>query len=502
MTKKKKTKRQPPQKMDYEAIRARDKERKLKKREQTRGKRKKILKITGITAAAAAVLCAAGFGGYQYLKRSGWILRHKIAMKSEHFEVTDAMLACYFQQCVESYQAYAEQDTNAVKLDTGKSLKKQEYTDGYTFYDMLMEKTEQTIEAQIQVCEAAYAAGYELSEEKKESCRTIAAERDLSLFQKGVSREDIRKSVELTMLAQEFEADAIDSISVSDEELQAYFEQHRDEYVNVDIYGFTFPYDTEDSETDYGMTHEEALSYAEELSACKTADAFSGYVENYLRDVKKSNDEEIRLNLDNLRSTNLASYFSSEVQEWVKSDDAKKYATLMTDREEQNIVQVCMLLNPPAPSEEQTVNIRVVVLTTAEFDGADGAKEFAQELIAQCEEAGGTPEAFAELAYEYSSDVFTYPNGGVVSGMTPSRTTYGEELPKWAFDKSRKAGDMGIVEGSGTVILAYFESASEDNGWQSLVREAFTEQVKEELNKQNHQAEVTKYPENYKYITG
>ena len=61
---------------------------------------------------------------------------------------------------------------------------------------------------------------------------------------------------------------------------------------------------------------------------------------------------------------------------------------------------------------------------------------------------------------------------------------------------------MGIVEGSGTVILAYFESASEDNGWQSLVREAFTEQVKEELNKQNHQAEVTKYPENYKYITG
>ena len=126
MTKKKKTKRLPPQKMDYEAIRARDKERKLKKREQPRGKRKKILKITGITAAAAAVLCAAGFGGYQYLKRSGWILRHKIAMKSEHFEVTDAMLACYFQQCVESYLAYAEQDTNAVKLDTEKSLKKQE----------------------------------------------------------------------------------------------------------------------------------------------------------------------------------------------------------------------------------------------------------------------------------------------------------------------------------------------------------------------------------------
>lgn len=502
MSKKKKTKRQPPQKMDYEAIRAREAERKQKRREKNAGRRKKRLKIACICAAAAVVLGGAAFGTYYYLRSGGWFLRHRTVLESEHYQVTGAMLAVYYQQCVDSYLEYAAQDETAVQLDRSKPFRDQEYYEGYSFYDMFMDTTVNNVEAQLQVCEAAHAAGYDLTQDKKDESRRVAGEKDLSKYQKGVTREDVERATELVYLAQNYQRDTIDSITVSDEEIETYYAQHTNDFLTTGLYGFTFAYDTGDSETDTGVTRDEALQYAQELSECRNDTEFYDYAENYLNNVIKQDAETAQMQLSNLRSSNLLTYFSTEVQEWALSDDTKRYSTLILDRAEQNIVQVVMMLDKPARNEEKTADIRVVVLTTAEFDGADGAKEFAEELIGECEAAGGTPEAFAELAYEYSSDVLTYPNGGVVTGFTPSRTTYGEALAKWAFDKARQPGDMTVVDGPGNVILAYYEAAGEDNGWQSMVRDAFTEEVKKKLDEQNHQAEVTKYPENYKYVTG
>ena len=68
MSKKKKTRKPQQPKLDYDAIRARDAERRKKRREKNRDKRRKIMKWVGIPVLAAGVLTAAGFGIYAYLK--------------------------------------------------------------------------------------------------------------------------------------------------------------------------------------------------------------------------------------------------------------------------------------------------------------------------------------------------------------------------------------------------------------------------------------------------
>jgi len=502
MSKKKKIRRQPPMKMDYETIRAQEQERKKKRREKNRPRRRKALKIACIITASAAVLAAAGTGTFFYLKKSGWFLQHKTAMSTEHFGISDAVMAYYYGQCIESYQSYMAQDESAAQLDLNQPLKEQYYVEGYSFYDMLMDKTLEQISAQLQVCESAYAAGYTLPEEEKELAKTMAAEKDLSLYQKGITRENLEEAIELTLYAQNYQSELMDAVTVTEKEMDDYLAENRENYLNLSIDGFTFPYDTEESETDYGMTKEEAMKYAGELADCKTPAAFEAYVEKYLRDVKQSPEEEIRLNLENLRTTNLITYFGSEIQEWARSKDAKQNAVLLSEMDEKNIIQVCLMLEAPEPSLEPTVDLRVLVLSTAQYDSDEEARAQAEEIAAEFREAGAASDAFAQLAYEHSTDVLTYPNGGLVKGFTPGKTTYGNQLGAWAFDQSRQHGDLTIVEGLGSVIIAYFESASEDCGWQSLVRQALVTQKQKELNTEIHQAAVNTNTKNLKYITG
>lgn len=500
MSKKKRRGKPQQPKLDYEAIRERDAERKKKRREKNRGKRKKIMLISGIALASVGVLCAAGFGVYHYMKTSGWFLHHRIAAKTEHFEVTDAMFACYFRQCMDSYEEYAAQNPDAVKIDSSKSLKDQEYYGGYAFYDMFMDTTMNTAEENLKVCEAAYAAGYQLSEDQKTVAKERAEKEDLSRYQKGVTREDLRKAGELAILASDFEEDSRKNISISDADVKEYRKSHEADYLNISIYGFTFAYDADET-TSYGMTHDEAMKYAQELADCKDADAFYAYVENYVKNVKKT-DETAQKQLENLKVTNRITNFSAKVQEWAKSEQAKKYATMINESDTENIVQVCMMLDVPALSEEPTADIRIIYLSATEQESFDAVKEMADKIKGECTAAGGTPEAFSNLAMKYSEDYMTYPSGGVVSCFTPSRTTYGKALNDWAFSKSRKAGNMEILQTDTGVILAYFEGEGKYNAWETSVREDLKGQIETQIHEQNRTATVTKYPENYKYITG
>ncbi|MBR3268379.1 MAG: peptidylprolyl isomerase [Oscillospiraceae bacterium] len=502
MSKKKKTRKPQQPKLDYDAIRARDAERRKKRREKNRDKRRKIMKWVGIPVLAAGVLTAAGFGIYAYLKSSGWFLHHRIAAKTEHYEVTDAMLACYYKQCVDTYLSYMEKDESMTKFDLGKSAKEQEYQTGYSFYDMFMDTTVNAVESHLQLCEAAYAAGYTLPEEKLAECRKQAEEEDLSRYQKGVTVDDIEKAKRLSFLSQYYQSDALSAITVTDEERDEYYHQHEEDFLNVSIYGYTFPYDLEGAEPEYGITREQALETAKKLEQCKTPDEFSETVREYLTDVKHAEEKDIQDALTALKVTNLITYFSDNVQEWAKRPEAERGDTLMIDLEESGVVQACMLLEKPAPSEEPTADIRILYLASAEFDGTENAKDFAQELMEECKSNGSQLSDFTDMVNEYSQDSQTYANGGLVKGFTPSRTSYGSELTEWAFDSSRTEGDMTVVTVDDGAILAYYEKAGDEIAWKTTVYDQLYNEKKNALNEKNHSAEVKMYKENFKYVTG
>ena len=72
------------------------------------------------------------------------------------------------------------------------------------------------------------------------------------------------------------------------------------------------------------------------------------------------------------------------------------------------------------------------------------AEKKAQELLDQWKANGGTEEAFAKMAEEYSADAGSNTNGGLYERVAEGRMT--ETFNDWCFDESRQSGDTGIVK--------------------------------------------------------
>ena len=475
-----------------EARRAKEKAEAEKKR-----RRKKTILITAGCVGGAAVIAGAFFG-IRYLKQNSGGLQ-KIVAETEHYQVTAAMFACYFRQCEDSYLSFAAENESLAKFDENKSLKEQEYQEGQTWYDMFFENTMNTVQTNLKLCEQAYDNGYALDAEALEQCRTSAESADLSNYRKGVRAEDYEKAMQITLLAQNYQTDAQSNRTVTDEEVAAYYQEHAADYLSVSLMGYSFTWNPEGIINGELAEHDAALKAAQALSEAETQQDFTDYVFHYLTDEKEIARDEAEQMAGDLIITKSVSDFPEDVQNWIHGG-AKRNETLLLPREDACCATVYMLRDTPTADDSKTVDFRVIFMSAAEYDGVDQAAEFAKKLQKEVEDAENSSEAFAERASEYSQDTATYANGGLVSGYSAVRTTYGEELSAWAFDRDRKHGDMTIIERSSAVILAYFEGTNDHSGWENEVREDMLVKAEEDFQAQCDAHNVTLHEENYEFI--
>ena len=459
-------------------------------------KKKLICRIAGIGGAAAILLLG---GGYAFLNTGTRALHHKVIASSEHYEVTAAMFACYFRQCADSYLKYAEQNTNLSVYDPDVSLKEQEYSNGETWYDRFIDNTMSTVKHNLQLAEAAYAEGYTLPESEEAEVVRIASEADLSRYQKGVRRSDLEKATRLTILADDYEAEAKGRIDVSDEEISSYYQTHQEDYLTASVLAYSFPWEPADIINGDYAGHDDAVEHAEELGKCSSQQDFSDYVFRYLTDEKEMSREDAEQMAAGLIITKMIRDYPDEVQNWINGG-AKPGETFVWPREDQCYASVYMLREEPAADDSKTVDFREIYLNAAEFDGIEEAVSFAEELRDEVLAEEDMSEAFAERAREYSQDSQNYANGGLVAGYSATRTTYGDEIAAWAFDRERKHGDMTIVSRPAAAILAFFESANEDKGWENSVRSDLMQSKQNEFSQSCTQYEVRTKEQNYKYI--
>lgn len=489
-------KKTPKQKSpDIETLRKQDAE---KKARADAAKKKKIMKLAAAGVGGLAVIGLAVFGITRLAGGSG-AARRKIIAETEHYQVTAAMFACYFRQCADSYLAYAEANSELSVFDPNVSLKEQEYSNGESWYDQFMDNTMSTVQKNLQLCEAAYAAGFELDDAQLERADNIVASDDLSRYQNDVRKSDLLEATKITLLADQYQKKVNGEISVSDEEADAYYQENQADYLSASVLGYSFPWSPEGMISGDTTDHDAAFEAAEGLAACKTQQEFSDYVYRYLTDKKEFSREEAEQVAAGLKITRFIRDYPDDVRAWIEGG-AKRCETQTFPQENQCYTTVYMLCDEPAPDDSRTVDFRVIYLSAADYDGAENAKAFANELREEIEAAGGTSDAFAEQAYQYSEDAETYPNGGLVSGYSAVRTTYGEEISAWVFDRERKQGDMTVVVRSGAVLLAYFEGANAETGWQNQVREDLLAKKKADFTQQYQQYQVTTYEKNYKYI--
>ena len=287
-----------------------------------------VLSLVAILITVAVVLTIAG----SMISSSGIIMRHRTAISSENFTISGNMMSYFYYTQYNSFLEDYSDYLSYFSLDTSKSLKAQTYGDpslgGYetsylgeftgTWFDYFMSKAETQAKQILVFCEEANARGITLDDTDRENMETELETLELEAtvenytlseyitanYGKGVKVKDIKKVLELTVLATKGVTAVQEELlaGISDEDIIKTYEEDKDSYDLVDYVYFTFTatYDgvaklelgsdytaaeLEEKKAEVDAAYQEKLDgikkAVEELSAITEYDAFVDYVMNY-----------------------------------------------------------------------------------------------------------------------------------------------------------------------------------------------------------------------------
>ncbi len=476
-----------------------------------------------IAAILAVVIVAGVIGVYSFLS-SGVIEKNTVAAKTEHYTVTTSMLNYLYntnyQNLVSSAGSYLK---DLYGLDTGKPLDEQKYAGDDTWHDYMLDSARSQLTNALVLAEAAIAAGFELDEHEKEhidetisSIASYAKQYGVTtkyyiknVYGPSVTEEAIRSCIELLTLAENYQAELVDSYNYTAEDWAKYFEENEKDFLKVDYLTYTFEAEKEDDDkkdstttkkddttTAPETTKAEAKAkdadettkaddkaddkadetttakaedkkepakeqgYAEKLADSKDADAFKKYVKDYLTNVKYANMtaeelEEDKIDIDALVDGCLKEAQtvsgSTELVKWLADDARHPYET-RTDFDEKNgKYTVYMIL--PAQNDDldynckyrQTYVLKDYYYIPVAVDSTE--KDTEKAMKAAKTSADAILKEYNENATEANFEALTdeHKYGGGLLEAA-DKGTISEEVDEWAFSKDRKAGDTTIVE--------------------------------------------------------
>lgn len=412
--------------------------------------KKKALKIVGISAASVAIVGALTVGGITLFNKN----RPQVAASSPNYQIDTKMVACYYHDVIQMFiDSYGEEQllTN-YNMDVTKPLKEQQnmFDEGSTWFDMMIDQVQGTIEQQLIMYEAAKAAGFEIPEAEQKMIDEALAEANPADYGNGVTKADIQKVLEIQALSTSYYTHLNEELNPSDEEIQAYYDANTKMFMNCGVAGFSISYNSGEEGDTEDMTKEQAQKLVDELMACRNAKEFEEKVAYVLTEYEDYDQEKLDANLPSIYNDGFAYSAGNELAEWAFGG-AKKNDTFKI--EDTNIYYIYMLTSEPVKDETTTVDVRHILFMEQE----DNMKA-AEDALNEWKSGEMTEDSFAELANKYSEDGGSNTNGGLYTGVYP-----GQMVPTfndWCFDESRKPGDTGLVQSDYGVHVMYFVEES------------------------------------------
>ena len=476
-----------------------------------------VKKVLGIIAAVLVAVIVIGVVSLYSIVDSGFIQRHQVAMETENYKVTTAMMNYYFNTLYQNYSS----SLTSMGLDTSKSLKEQDYISGdMTWFDYMMDLTKSNVEQVLVLCEAAKADGFTLADDDSHdhsadetlaSMSAVATQSGVDLeyylefyYGKGVNEKVFRDCYELSEIASHYSERMTEGYDFAESDWDAYYEENVDTFRKVDYLSYTFKVEaTEDSEdaTEDEQAAADALDQeeadrlsglADELMACADADAFKAYVENYLKtDLYKDMTEEdltaesidIAEIVDDCLTTGATNSATSDLNTWLFDEERAAYETYKSESENGDSFTVYMIL-PSANADDLGLacmyrdtyalkNIRYIPFLISDYNNsADDAKAAAESVLASFNE-DPTEAKFIELADPETGYGDGNYEGGLVEGF--DKGGLGDEVDAWLYDSERAAGDCTIIDVAekGTYMLYYVGEG--DIKWQAQADAALME---------------------------
>ncbi len=376
-----------------------------------------------------------------------------------------------YNNFVNQYGSYIQM----MGLDTTKSLSSQQYTEDQTWAQYFQEAAQTSMKEMTALYDDAIKNGFELSEEDKTSLdSTITSMQSgyadagftsadaylSSVYGKGCTVKLVSALVEKYYIAQSYATEKNDSLTYTDDQLKAYYEENKD---NLDQYKYiaylvdgsvaddssadtaaasaspdaASPSASPDTEAAKAAAMEKAKDTAETIVADgKTAEAFISAV---LTETQATASE----------ATTQGSSLTDKYADWMKDASRKAGDTTVVETDS-GYYAVYYISRESA--DYKTVNVRhILIKAVAGSDGTysdeakEAAKQKAEDLLAEWTAGDATEDSFAELATDNTEDAGSQATGGLYENVTKGQMI--TEFNDWCFAEDRKIGDTGIVYG-------------------------------------------------------
>ena len=362
----------------------------------------------------------------------------------------------YFYNTI--YNSFVSQNSyylSVYGLDTSKSLKEQDcpVTDGGTWYDYFRDQALESLKSYALLAQKAEAEGFDASEEVEQSVQETLSDLDASAASAGYTRAQyikavcgplvnekvFERNVRLAALAQAYSVDYVNSLTYSDDEIQAAYDADPKSYQSADIEYILFKSGAEDDATD-----EEKAELLEQAKQ-KAETALSRYAQGEAFDAIGEDMEGTYAHVANVTNG------TSDMLTWAFDDARQEGDTTVASYGENGYYAV--LFHSRSRNDYHAVSVRHILVDS---------EEKANEILQQYNDGEKTEDAFAALAVANSTDS-NASSGGLYTGIYKGQMV--SEFENWCFDSARQAGDVGIVQTDYGYHVMYFVSTSENPYW-------------------------------------
>lgn len=287
------------------------------------------------------------------------------------------------------------------------------------------------------------------------------------LYGSNMTVDTFREMAMMQELASHYMEEYIDSLTYTDDELEACYQEDKDlfdaasyEYISFKA---TAP-STTDAEGNTVEATDEEQAAAKKAAEDAAADAQQRYAAGEsLEDIAVAYEDIATYGkADNgtYAGTDLVTWAFDEArtegETGIVNTDSSIYFALFHSRGrmDYNVVNVRHILFEADTSDLDTTS------ETYDADVAERekiARTDAEKALKEWQDGGATAELFGEMAAELSADTGSASNGGLYEGINKS-TSFVQEFLDWCFAEGRQVGDSGVVDSSYGSHVMYLDS--------------------------------------------
>lgn len=472
---------------------------------------KEPLKFIPLAIFLAAVIAVVATFGVRYYtvpngKEGKYMNPASVVATVDGQKISIGMYDYYYASIVSYYEQYASY--GYYSLDTTKDYSKQYTTDDdgnkISWQKFFETEALKEVEQITTYYSKALEEGVTLTNAQKKTIdkqistlKDSASQNDVSLdqyikanFGTYCSEDTIRLMLEQYYLSANYKGKFKCETKVTDNDVDKYYNDHKNDYKKIEFYYIASPYDAtdENSKNESIKTAEKIMAKMKDKKSviALVPEVYSSYIDSQVKSSmeqdstlteKKAREEAIKSYESNVVTTvsGSDSPFDDKMNTWLFSDDTKVGSKKYYIDESAGYIYIVLKTSKASVEEDETYTVRHILVapesgnnssssTSKKTEYTDeqwaAAKKKADSILAKFNKTDKSEYEFAKLAEQYSTDSASTSSGSNDSfGGLYESVTLGQMVPdfeKWSIDDSRKYGDTGIVKSDYGYHIMFF----------------------------------------------